>query len=168
MSKYDGLQLRPRFRFDSTLLPDVMIAKLRKQLEENTDTVTGIIIEDHHVILKIPKENRHYWSPQMDVRLEEVVGKGTILQGMVGPSPQVWTKFMFLYGLVGFIGMVGLVIGMSQWTVGKTPAAMWIVVLCVAAVVAIYMAARAGKKLARDETRTLYYFLLDACEIDPE
>src|SRR5690625_7851659 len=55
--------------------------------------------------LQLYKDSEKYWSPQLQIRIEENEENSDFLEirGVFGPRSSVWTFFMFLYGLGGAI-----------------------------------------------------------------
>ena len=81
------------------------MTRMEGLLESSSDKVKGTIV-DNHVILDILDEEVHYWSPQLNFRIEtdELDADSTIVAGLIGPRPAVWTMFMFIYFFVGTVG----------------------------------------------------------------
>ena len=97
--------IRPRFKFNVNSSSTEVMEHIRTLLAETPNHITGKIIGDH-VILDITGEDVHYWSPQLNFRVEEdedTSGK-TLVAGLIGPRPSVWTLFMFLYFSIGLAG----------------------------------------------------------------
>lgn len=159
------LEFRPRYKFKSPLTIEEIASRVMKTVEsENPDGLLLKKVHDH-LVLDIPEEARHYWSPHMDINLEKE-GDDTIVRCMIGPSPTVWTMFMFFYGFFGFASFVGLTLGMSQWTLKKSMWGFWVLPVALLGMVAMYFISYEGKKLARDEMRTLKKFFDGALGCD--
>tara|TARA_Y100000782_G_C10186664_1_gene267046 strand:- start:4680 stop:5189 length:510 start_codon:yes stop_codon:yes gene_type:complete len=154
------LELRPRFRLVTPLSRVQLLDKLHAHLKHNNRGFTGTI-RDYHVVIKVPKDQVHYWSPQLDLSLSEHEKGGTLIRCLLGPKPTVWTKFMFFYAAFGLVAVFGLMIGMSQITLENTPWGMWAFGSSSLALIAIYFIAQAGKKMGHDQMHLLYDFLLD-------
>lgn len=80
-----------------------------------------------HFILRVPESERHFWSPQLSLDVEGAPGGGTVLRGLFGPHPSIWTFFVAAYALAGFSAVIGLLFGFSQWSLGQPPHALWAV-----------------------------------------
>lgn len=98
------LFLRPRFSINCTRkASDVLKTVLYNVNQTNEKYQTKI--SENHIFLDIPKEEAHFWSPQLHFQIVEEEGK-TKIKGLFGPKPQVWTLFMFIHFIVAtsFIG----------------------------------------------------------------
>ena len=158
------LQLRPRFQHYSELNKEQILEKFKKH-QDNKDLLCQVAVVTHHVIMKILPKERHYWSPNLNL---EVIDKdqGSIIYGLIGPAPAVWTMFMFIYTGIGFLGVFGLFYGLSQWTLDMTPTALWAVPAAILLEVIFYFIARTGKNLAREQTNHLYSIYKNILKIE--
>ena len=75
--------------------------------------------------LHVPGEEQRIWSPQLSVRIDDFdahhraaghpTESGCVLFGRFAPRPEVWTGFVFLYGAVAFLTLLGAIFGYVQW-----------------------------------------------------
>lgn len=154
----EEIVLRPRFSKDLPYsFEDTIIAF--EKVKKNTKDVI-VTIAEHHVFLKIPKHKQHFWSPQLDLELFEQENNTTLLKGLFGPKPAVWTLFMFLHFAVG-----SLFLGFGIWAYTnaslKNPYVLQMVlmVLMVIAWVVLYFAGSMGKHAGKKEMYQLYNFM---------
>lgn len=122
----------------------------------------GILVKyvHNHLILDFPSYSKKFWSPQMDINLEHDEESGQVrVRCMIGPSSTVWTMFMFFYGILGFAGLIGLMIGTSQWSMDKTPWGLWIFGAAAILGGVLHLASLEGQRLSRDEMRLMKQFL---------
>lgn len=160
------LEFRPRFRFQTPLPSDEIVNRVKTHLKEkNPEDIRSRMI-DTHLVLRISPETRHFWSPQADVSLETLDEGGTLVRCLFGPVPTVWTMFMFFYALLGFVALIGLMIGFSQWSLDESAWAFWLVPGTLIPAGLLYFAAWEGKRLAHDEMRLLKNFLDEALGCD--
>ncbi|MDW7691591.1 hypothetical protein R9C00_17410 [Flammeovirgaceae bacterium SG7u.111] len=157
-----GIELRPRFRFYSPIARPAFVEKIKDALVNNKSKVKGVTLE-HHLIFKIPKEQRTYWSPQMDVDLEDKE-EGTFVRCLIGPAPNVWTKFVFIYSGLGVMGLLGSMMGFSQMMLKKTPWGLWVCLLAALIATAVWLIGQTGKRLAKEQMVMLRSFLEEAIE----
>jgi len=161
------LEFRPRFKFQTPLSIEELTRRITERIETNNPE--GLLLKkvQDHLVLDMSVEQRHYWSPHMDVNLEVDPDNGlTTVRCMIGPSSTVWTMFMFFYGFFGFAAFVALTLGMSQWTLQKQMWGFWILPVALLGIAAMYFVSYEGKKLAHDEMRTLKHFMDDAMGCD--
>ncbi len=157
------LALRPRFQNTLHAPPQAVLDHFQKFLESDSEIATGTIVQ-HHIMIRVPKADLHYWSPQLDLELEEDENKHTLIRGLVGPSSSVWTKFVFLYFAAGFAAVVAAVVSLSQWTLGKPMWGLWVLGLALTVVIGTYLMGQTGKKLAHEQTWQLKYFFNDCID----
>lgn len=163
MSVQSAVEQRPRFKLLVPWDQEELKERLNAAIKRPGAPVVGHPV-GHHFFLKIPPEQRHFWTPQLDLEMEDHVEGGTLLRGLVGPSPAVWTKFVFLYAFSGFVCLLGLITGVPQWMLDKTPVGLWVMAIGIAMVAAVYLIAQGGKRLGAMQTAVLRGFLLGVVE----
>ena len=94
----------------------------------------------------VDEAERKVWSPHLSVQVEPR-GKASLLRGRFGPHPELWTLFMFLYTGVGFIAVMGAMLGFVQWQSNMTPWGFWGLALGVPGLAILYGVSAAGQKL---------------------
>lgn len=72
------------------------------------------------VNLWLPPEGRAFFSPYLSLELTEQDGV-TIATGRFGPHPAVWTGFMFVYAVLGLLGVLALMFGWAQYIADEPP-----------------------------------------------
>ncbi len=114
---------------------------------------------DHHVFIRIPKKEQHFWSPQLHLEIYNADDKPT-LKGLFGPSPTVWTLFMFLHFIVA-----GLFTAAGIWlyvniSLGK-PIIFPIVSMISLFITwfVLYFSGRLGREAGKKEMHALYKFM---------
>ena len=152
-----SLEIRPRFRRLVPWKPPQVIDRFRRRLGNGEAPVRGLIV-DHHVTLKIPYESQHFWSPQLDLEVEEHP-EGTLVRGLYGPHPSVWLMFVFFYAALGFIATIVAIIGFSQWNLGLSAGILWLLPVMGFILLMVWLSARAGQKLGREQMEELQAFL---------
>jgi hypothetical protein len=150
--------LRPRFRYYVPFTPIQVRDQFTEIFNDKALPFTGTALK-YHIVVDYPEVTRHYWSPQLDLNLEKYE-KGTLIRGLLGPRPNVWTVFMFFNAIAGFAGILGLIIGFGQWSMENTPYAIWLIPFSVALFLAVYYVGKAGKKIAHDQSVELHAFLI--------
>jgi hypothetical protein len=154
------IEIRPRFKRHTTLTEAEVLALFKEGIAKN-EGVKGYIV-DHHIYLSIPKEDQHFWSPQLAVELvDDVEGVETEIRSLFGPSPSVWMMYIFFYSLLGFLSMVVLIIGFSRWNLGLSAGILWFIPVLVLLIVLAIVTAKTGQKLGHDQMLRLYDFFND-------
>lgn len=155
-----SLRMRPRFTMlVAHPLPDAM-ARLRDKLDTPKATCQGAFF-DNHAVLKIPPDEQHYWSPQLSLDFE-AHPNGTLVRGLFGPRPAVWTMFMAFYAMIAFSGTMGTLFGLSQWMLGQTLIALWSLPIALVLTAIVYGTALIGQHLGNAQIQALQGFLRDA------
>jgi len=158
MSLTNEIVLRPRFKFELKRNNQEAL----KLFEDAKSTQSEFIISrvDDHVFIKIPKEKQHFWSPQLHLEINEIDENTSMLHGLFGPNPTVWTMFMFFHFLVAvlFIGFGAW--AYSNWSLEVSYGLqIGIMILMVALWFVLYFTGRLGKKTGKPEMHLLYNFM---------
>ena len=94
--------------------------RIARMVSETPDGIYGRIV-NNHITLDIVGKEVHYWSPQLSFRVEpdDEDANSSIVSGLIGPRPGVWTLFMFIYFLVGILGFFISSFGVSRMMLGE-------------------------------------------------
>lgn len=137
--------------------PEITKDKIRSKLESKGAMCTGKIV-DNHVIFKIPPSKQHYWSPQLTLDIEPK-SSGSLIRGLYGPKPGVWTMFVFFYSSIGFLTMMGLIFGLSQMMLKMDPYGLWAVPIGGFLLIGLFVISKAGQKMGQKQMHQLKEFL---------
>lgn len=159
------LNFRPRFRFYTDLSISEIHEKLKFQIENNNPSEIKITNIMNHMVLTLPKDESKFWTPQMDINLEEVDHK-VLVRCLIGPSPAVWTLFVFLYGTLGLVSLFGALIWFSNFTLGIETWAHYPVILSLIVGSMLYFSAQQAQYLSSAEMQELKLFLDSALGCD--
>lgn len=164
MSLSNEIVLRPRFKMELNQNNESAL----KLFEDRKSTQKEFVISrvDDHVFIRIPKSKQHFWSPQLHLEINEVDSKSSMLHGLFGPNPTIWTMFMFLHFFVAvvFIGFGAW--AYSNWSL-ETPFGLQIGVMILMVILwfALYFTGRLGKRKGKGEMHQLYGFMKDVLNI---
>ncbi|MBT8273245.1 MAG: GTP-binding protein [Bacteroidia bacterium] len=164
MSLPNEIVLRPRFKIDL----DRSNQEALKSFEDAKTTQSKFSITriDDHVFIKRPRHEQHFWSPQLDLEIIAHSDNHSVVHGLFGPKPAVWTMFMFLHFVVA-----GLFIGFgiwayTNWSLGyEYMVQLAITLLTVLIWFVLYFAGRIGKASGKDEMLDLYNFMKQTLNI---
>lgn len=162
-------ELRPRFKLKIDVEPEKALAHAAERLR-NDKTVSGEC-SDHILFLKTPSSQRHYWSPEMTVRIEkEEFCDYTTVSCLLGPHQTVWALFTFFYAAIALSTLFG---GMFAWVdYNETGATgwMWIIPIGIFLAGSIFTTSKIGQKKGRDQSLHLvsfiYHTLDDIAEVE--
>ena len=154
-------QLRPRYRYLSDLTKEEMRVRIISALKDPEVNLKQLQQRsvDHHLVLVYPRRHKHFWSPVMDINIEPRSDKKSLIRVLIGPEPSIWTLFMFFYSLGGMAVLGGIVLGSSQYILGKGS---WYFMLIPAGLLLIgffYFAGLIGKSRAEEQMRELKSFV---------
>lgn len=119
-----------------------------------------IVISDYHIFIKVPKTEVHFWSPQLHLEVQSVTAYTTAINGLFGPSPTVWTFFMFLHTIVAtsFLGIA--MWGYSNYLLNNSYIAqISIGVMLVLTWFVLYTIGRMGRATGKKQMQQLYTFM---------
>jgi hypothetical protein len=159
--KSSDIYLRPRFKMNFDESHQNLIGKFKYILKNKTSKF-GILISDGHVIIDIPMEENHFWSPQLNIEIERIGEKRSLVKGLFGPKPQVWTLFMFIHFAmaVAFVGFS--IAAYVQWTLKGDYKTVFIVTLSLPILwIVMYFLGRIGKKTGHKQMNELHEFMME-------
>ncbi len=163
MEKSDKtLVFRPRFRLELAESPEVVKQKIETSFDSAGTIIKGKIVKDY-IVLIIPDNEQHYWSPQLSLEIEPT-NDGSRIRGLYGPKPGVWTMFVFIYSLIGFLTMLGLIFGFSQLMLKMEPYGLWIVPVGVGLMAGLFVISKIGQRLGMEQMHQLKDFLDEALQ----
>lgn len=155
--------MRPRFRHSVPIGADQVIELLERHLAQPDCPCRGAVAGNHRVVeLNVLQRDRNFWSPSLSVTVADVEdGQESVVHGLVGPNPNLWTLFAMTYmGLLTMLMFVGI-FGLIQWWLDLYPWGLFIVPVLLGAVVLMFGVSRVGQHLAAPQTAMLRKFLED-------
>ncbi len=108
------------------------------------------------VCLRVPVDERRFWSPRLHLSFEAHAEGGTVIHGTYGPNANMWSSFLYAYLLVGSVALFSGIYGWCQARLGMQAWALWVFWIMVAAAVTLYVLARLGRTLGSAQTKTLH------------
>ncbi|CAM1364492.1 GTP-binding protein [Tenacibaculum xiamenense] len=115
---YNQIFLKPRFQMDFEMNANNLLNKLKDYIR--TEERYKMKVVDQHIVIDIPEKDNHYWSPQLQIEVEELTENTSKLKGLFGPKPQVWTLFMFIHFAVATAFLIFAIIAYSNWSLNKS------------------------------------------------
>jgi len=147
------LRIRPTFTIPLAPGADEVMATLRERLK-GKDYVECSRSKGRCADFFVDEANRKLWSPYLAVQVERRTA-GSLLRGRYGPHPEIWTLFMFLYTVVGFLTIIGLMLGFVQWRSAMTPWGFWGLVAGVPGLAVLYGISATGQRLSAHQMEEL-------------
>ena len=156
--------LKPRIKIEMNENEEEVLNKFKNNLN-NSDCKYCSKITDNHVIVDVPENEDHFWSPQLHVEIEKDENKKTIVRGVLGPKPQVWTFFMFLHFAVALAFVVFFVIFYSNWSLNQDYTFAMIMCIVMPIIwIALYFFGQLGKKFGYNQMVELHNFLMNTLD----
>ena len=153
--------LRPRFTIDLEESTENVLNKFSEEFKKEDCAFIGSIV-DGHVFISVSKKDEHFWSPQLHLEILEKQHDKSLLKGLFGPKPQVWTLFMFVHFVIGvsFLGFgVMLYTRMSLESSIFFPLMM--VILLPFIWVILYFLGKIGKGTGKNQMQKLHDFMIE-------
>ncbi len=98
----------------------------------------------------------HFWSPQLHFEIVKVDENSSILKGLFGPKPQVWTLFMFVHFVVATL-FLGVSVAYVQYRLGESLVFPIAIIGCVAFnLVLLYFLGSIGKETGKNQMKELH------------
>ncbi|WP_106795166.1 GTP-binding protein [Aquimarina sp. Aq78] len=154
----NDIVLRPRFFQDL----DVPSEKALEAFEKAGKTCQDFKVSrvDHHIFIRIPKKDQHFWSPQLHLEIYDIDEKQPQLKGLFGPSPTVWTLFMFLHFIVATSFIAAVVWMYVNIRLDKSYLFSIIIMFFLLITwFVLYFAGRLGRQAGKKEMKELYFFM---------
>ncbi len=162
-----SFRVRPRIKRYTNHSVAEVLACFNETLESSDFHLDGTIMKNH-VLVKIPEEFSHYWSPELQLEVVENYMKdsqygddrqeNTMIRGFIGPKSTIWTMFMFFYIGFGGLLLVGIIFGSSQSMIG-VEANYWYAILGALGVVITFIAAQIGQHMGDEQTKMFLRFI---------
>lgn len=157
-------KVRPRFRVETEWKEEDLADKIKSCLNDSGTSLIGQI-KHGHAIISLPKEEQHYWSPQLTLSLEKT-DEGCTLRGLFGPRPTVWTMFVFFYAIIGFAILIIGIVGTSFLSLDKPATILWAIPILLIVFLSLYLVSFFGKKLGEEQMVTLHKFIEDCTGLE--
>ncbi|GAB5535104.1 MAG: hypothetical protein Rubg2KO_13530 [Rubricoccaceae bacterium] len=158
-------RLRPRFEFVAPRPPDEALERLRAALAGTEAPCRGRVFSDHAVLYVLHAEER-VWSPFLSLDIGSHPD-GTLIRGLFGPKPAVWSLFVASYAACVFGALGALGFAYAQWTLGQSPWALGLLPVAVLGALITYGFARYGQHQGRDQMNRLRSFLDGSLDAPP-
>ena len=151
---------RPRFKVYTRASKIELIKTIKNQLALNNKEIGGYANQEFAMV-RLRRDKQKYWAPQLQIRWEDDEDDNSIrvVRGVIGPRSNVWTMFMFFYGLSGALlitlGTYAVseyyVVGSSQW--------IWSIPFAILLALGTFTASKIGQRISKDHLAVIYNFI---------
>ncbi|WP_299549336.1 GTP-binding protein [Seonamhaeicola sp.] len=170
MPTANDIVLRPRFKKELNENNEVVLKAFEDAKKEQSEFIVTRL--DNHVFIKFPKKDQRFWTPQLHLEIDEIDEKTSLLYGLFGPNPTVWTMFMFMHFIVATLFIGFGIWAYSNWKLDSDfILQVSIMILMVIIWFTLYFAGSIGKASSKGEMHKLNNFMnrvLKETEADPD
>ena len=151
--------LRPRFKMELKQ-NNQSVLQLFEASKTNQKAFVVTRVNDH-VFIRLPKLKQHFWTPELHLEINEIDDSSSMLHGLFGPKPSIWTMFMFFHFIVAGIFIAFGIWAYSNWSL-ETDYFMQLIVVFMMVFIwfVLYFAGRLGRASGKPEMHQLYNFML--------
>lgn len=151
-------EIRPRFALKIEIDPETASMHLEKSAR-SSKTVT-CVRSNNLLFLNTPSWLRHYWSPEMTVRIEKGEFSGiTKVSCLIGPNQTVWVMFAFIYGALLFATIFAGMFGYVQYSQTGSSPFLWGIPIGLFVTSSIFITSKIGQRKGHDQMLVLVSFL---------
>ncbi len=158
------ISLKPRFKIERSEGKTIIIEKFEHEFAHGSGKFIGKIV-DHHIVIDVPTNEAHFWSPHLHAEISEHNENETTIKGLFGPKPSVWSLFMFIHFGVAIGFMVFLVMLYTRWSLQQEYH--FAMIMCIAMPVlwfVLYFLGRIGRKKGSKQMDELRAYFLEILE----
>ena len=157
--------IRPRFTLKSNASVDNICSRYKVILMTKNQVLSGKV--RHGYISVFPSsDHMHYWSPHLSVTLEqdEENPNQTVIRGLYGPTPAVWTMFVFIYAIIALATVIIFIIGFANMSIGESGRILWALPILIILLLSIYATSYYGQRKAHDQIEIIDDFFMTIFE----
>lgn len=156
-------EIRPRFVLKIDKDPETALTHVEECLYKDK-TVTGER-SNTLIFLRTPSWERHYWSPDMTVRIEvEEFTDYTSVSCLIGPRMAVWAMFAFVYAAVALVTIFGGIFGIVEYHTSGSSGWIWVIPIGIILLSSVFITSKIGQHKGRDQMLHLVSFLYHSLE----
>ena len=158
MASTNEIVLRPRFKMELNHPNEEVLKVFNEAKTSQSDYIISRV--DDHVFIRLPKHKQHFWSPQLHLEVNALEPNTSMLHGLFGPNPTVWTLFMFVHFFVAGMFIAFGIWFYTNWTLGNSYGIqLGLMILMVLVWFALYVAGRMGRRKGKPEMHQLHDFM---------
>ena len=158
-----SFRIRPKFEVPVEKKSEEIVRILEHSLELSEHPFDSVEFPGHY-ILRIKKENQHYWSPQLNLIFEDD-DTGCLILGRYEPHPNVWTLFLLLYLAIAILILFISILGLTRINLGMEAKILWILPVLGVMALGMYLVSQIGQKLGAEETFDIHHFVETSLEM---
>ena len=158
MPTTNDIVLRPRFKMELNQNNQTVLKTFEGFKASQKDFIITRV--NDHVFIKMPREKQHFWSPELHLEINEIDETTSMLHGLFGPKPTVWTMFMFFHFIVAGLFFAFGIWAYSNWSLKNDYILqLFVVILMVVLWIGLYIGGRLGKATGKEQMHQLNDFM---------
>jgi hypothetical protein len=157
-------RLRPTFDIHVAATKAEMIERLTLLQSRASDRNLFLMFGEYGE-LHLPSSEHRLWSPHLSFYISQDTQRTTV-HGRFAPRIDVWTVIWIAYLVFLFTAFFGIVLGLSQWSLGEMAWGMWVAVVASLLWLSLFVIAHVGQQWSSDQMHKLrdrLQNLLDEC-----
>ena len=163
-TKLNRILLKPRFSIELQENKKTVLDHFNEAFDHAQISLRGKVVGDH-VIIDVASSAEHIWSPQLQLELEEQED-GTLVKGLFGPKPQLWTLFMFIHFGVALAFAIFATMLYTDWSLGQDYTLSLVLTIAMPVLwILFYLFGRWGKKKGYTQMVELDDFMREVLRI---
>ncbi|WP_455170164.1 GTP-binding protein [Aegicerativicinus sediminis] len=152
------IALRPRFVMDLYAEPKAILNAFELAKTNQSDLIVTRL--DDHVFIKFIRVKREMFTPQLQLELISQDEQPHQMHALMGPSPGLWTLFMFLHFVIAILFMTfGIWLYSNIRTHEPIAIPIFFMLLMVFLWFGLYFLGRFGRRSSSKESHALINFL---------
>jgi len=152
--------LRPRFTFEINQPNESALSSF----EDSKKTQSKFIVSrvGNHVFIRIPKTQQLISSPQLHLEIIPISENKSTVKGLFGPSPTIWTLFMFLHFIIAVLATGICVWIYTRWSLGRSFDLQIVSIIILLFIwISLYFIGQSNKKKSIPEMLEQHHFMRD-------
>lgn len=150
-----SFHFRPRFSHTLSIDPDAIHQRIVEHVRDS-GTPFEVKVFPEFICIRIPEDERRFWSPRLNLSLEPGTDGRTVVHGIYGPNASFWSFYLYAGLIVGSLALFSCILGFCQKTLGMTPWGLWVFGITSATGLGLYLMAQIGQKLGAQQTFRLH------------
>lgn len=151
-----SIRVRPRFRHHVDGLQADVHKKLVDGFTKHSDMI-HLVHLSNYLVVEFNQEHRHYWSPQLQISLDQEEEDHVLVRGMYGPHPNVWSVFFYGYASMAVLSVFLATIGFSVASVKGEFWGFYAMGACMLVGIILYLIAQFGQKIGAEQTFEIHH-----------
>jgi len=152
--------LRPRFSFEIDQPNENALASFDDSKKSQSKFIVSRT--GNHVFIRVPKTRQQITSPQLHLEIIPINEHKSTVKGLFGPSPTIWTLFMFLHFIIVVLGLAICVWTYTKWSLGRAFDLQIIAIVILFFVwLSLYFIGQSNKKKSVPEMIEQHHFMRD-------